>query len=70
MIMVHFTFPATDWLHLVSSNGRTQMFSDEINNTLLCQMVTEQMRDNAILDLVLVNNKDLLDEHVVEKQYK
>ncbi|CAM4663482.1 unnamed protein product [Lepidochelys kempii] len=64
MIMGDFNFPDIDW-RTSASNNRAQIFLDAIADGFLHQVVAELTRRDAILDLVLVSNEDLIEEMVV-----
>ncbi|CAM4513742.1 unnamed protein product [Caretta caretta] len=65
VIMGDFNFPDIDWRTSASNNNRAQIFLDAIADGFLQQVVAEPTRGDAILDLVLVSNEDLIEEMVV-----
>lgn len=62
--MREFNFPNIDWKTSATNNSRIQIFQNVVADRFLHQTVTEPTRGDAILDLLLVSNENLIEELV------
>lgn len=59
-LMRDFNYPDIDWISFQGHSGASQQFLDCLADTFLTQHIREDMRHNAILDLIITSDPDLV----------